>query len=194
MRIGAWPTRSTSNRYAMSIRENAHHVLAAGALLVALVVAAWFWHQDSVDRHHATPQAPGSGQKPVPPEVEATPTASDTSAVPMAVAGTVSGIVASLDELRRLCPDPWTEGVPDACIAALASRYRQEGMRTVRPHHDGGGWAPPGAPLSAEVTWNEAFAKSGGDAAHRGRGAGQAGVWSFCCARHDGEIRDGRRP
>ncbi|MDE0177111.1 MAG: hypothetical protein OXP36_00820 [Gammaproteobacteria bacterium] len=65
--------------------------------------------------------------------------------------------IATLAELREMCPDPWTEGVPDDCSAALAGRYGREGMRMVRPPYDGGGWEPPPAPLPVEVPWEEAF-------------------------------------
>ena len=65
--------------------------------------------------------------------------------------------IPTLAELRALCPDPWTEGVPDECSAALAGRYGREGMRTTRPSFYGGGWEPPPAPLPVEVPWEEAF-------------------------------------
>lgn len=133
-------------------------LVGAGVLLLCAVMAALLWHQGVFNRHGATSPAPEPVENPVLPEVQATPTASDIPSMPLAVAGTDSKMITSLDELRRLCPDPWTEDVPDACIAALGSRYRQEGMRTVRPHHDGGGWEPSAGPLSAEVSWEEAFA------------------------------------
>ena len=67
--------------------------------------------------------------------------------------------VPSLETLWRLCPDPWVDSVGDDCQAALADRYRDEGMRTVRLHHNGLLWERPHAPLSVEITWDDAFAR-----------------------------------
>ena len=73
-----------------------------------------------------------------------------------------SGGVPSLATLRRLCPDPWTEGVSGDCEAALAERYRNEGMRTADLHDDGLFWASQSVPLPAEIAWAEAFADPAG--------------------------------
>ena len=66
--------------------------------------------------------------------------------------------VPSLEALRRLCPDPWTDGVPSDCETALDDRYGGEGMRTVHLYFQGTLWEPPSDPLPVEITWDEAFA------------------------------------
>ena len=88
--------------------------------------------------------------------VETPPTEAPAPDALPAAAGPVG--VASLEALRRLCPDPWSDGVPDECTAALADRYLGEGMRTVRLHYGGDGWRPPSDPLPVEISWEEAFA------------------------------------
>ena len=63
----------------------------------------------------------------------------------------------SLETLRRLCADPWTDGVPIDCKTALDGRYASEGMRMARLYYQGTLWEPPPDPLPVEIGWGEAF-------------------------------------
>ena len=67
--------------------------------------------------------------------------------------------VPTLDELRRLCPNPWTDGLQADCLTALGRRYGREGMRSVSVPFDSiGWWWPDTRPVSSEIPWQEVFA------------------------------------
>ena len=70
-----------------------------------------------------------------------------------------SGIanVPTVEELERICPDPWTNP-PAECADALDRRYMLEGVRVARLHYGGFNWAPRPQPLAHEIPWREAFA------------------------------------
>ncbi|MDE0193071.1 MAG: hypothetical protein OXQ90_17085 [Gammaproteobacteria bacterium] len=123
----------------------------AGAVAVAVSLALF--------RPVDFPPAAGSGPRPDaasdPPSVRSAGETPPPDAPPHAA---TSADAPSLDTLRLVCPDPWTEGVSDDCKAALAGRYRSEGMRTAVLHDDGLFWEPQSDPLPAEIAWAEAFA------------------------------------
>ena len=112
------------------------------------------WSPDNMEPDNV----PGAGfpHDDISPGTVAPPTEATALGVPEA---TVSNAIPSVQTLRRLCADPWSEGVPDDCKDALTVRYHGEGMPTVRLHYNGGGWEPTSEVLPVEITWEQAFAE-----------------------------------
>ena len=126
----------------------------AGAGVAAVVIALTLFR---------SPDSSGSGDPaPLPLDDTRARPAAQLPAPGVRTPPVASASVPSLEALRRLCPDPWTEGVPDDCQAALARRYGGEGMRTARLHDDGLFWEPQSDPLPVEIPWTEAFADPAG--------------------------------